>query len=162
MASLNLNILRNTNKNKDSYVYADLHLDIETTPNDINGNAVNTTINIRSKDIKVDYDLNAIKNSLINLFNTVPGERVLLPDYGADLRKFVFEPVSQSTGEQLGAYIKTSIQKWEPRVSVASLSIVGYEDTQQYNINLALEVPFISKQQKLTLKGVLNRQGFTF
>lgn len=162
MGSLNLNILKNTSKNINKYVYTDLHLDITTTPNDINGNFIIQDTSVRSKDIKVDYDINAIRNSLINLFNTGKNERFLLPDYGTDIRRFIFEPITQHTGEQIGRTIKEAIQKWEPRVIVSGITITGYEDIHQYSIMLVLEIPTVNKQQKLTLQGVLNREGFIF
>lgn len=35
----------------------------------------------------------AIKSDLIHLLLTTPGDRLYLPEFGADLRKFLFEPM---------------------------------------------------------------------
>ena len=38
-----------------------------------------------------------IRQSLVILLGTIPGERVMQPDYGCDLRRLVFEPINQNT-----------------------------------------------------------------
>lgn len=158
MASINFNDLRKENYKEERYTYADLFLDMEQEPFEVV--IGHRTIKGAGKDIKVAYDLNAIKNSIVNLFNTVPGERILLPDYGCDLRKYLFEPVSESDGLEIGRTIKRSIEKWEPRVAVISITVDVYEDTNEYVITLVLQVPFLGPKEKLNLKATLNRQGF--
>ena len=63
------------------FAFKDLHLDFEKS------GEYNTTLQrkIEGNDIKVDFDENAIRNSLKNLFNTRPGQRFLFPLYGLDL-----------------------------------------------------------------------------
>jgi len=159
MASINFNNLKNTNYSQKSYTYTDLFLDFTQEPfESVIGNRY---ISGSGKDMKVAYDLNAIKNSIVNLFNTLPGERILLPDYGCDLRQFIFETVTDSNARFIGRTISKSIEKWEPRVKIVNINIDGYEDRNEYEITLILEVPFLKKGEKLNLKGLLNRQGFT-
>jgi len=57
------------------YTYKDLHLDF--SPDSRYDVVSNITIN--KNDITVDYDEQAIKNSLKNLFSTRPGQRFLFP-----------------------------------------------------------------------------------
>jgi phage baseplate assembly protein W len=121
----------------------------------------NRTVVGKSKDMKVAYDINAIKNSITNLFNTLPGERILLPDYGCDLRQFVFNAVTDMATKHIGRIIETSITKWEPRVRIVNINVDGYAETNEYIIGLILEVPFLSRGETLKLSGLLNRQGFT-
>ena len=159
MGSINLNKLKNTSKSVDNYTYVDLNLDM--TQEKIGTRTGNwTTTTDSSKDIKVSYDLNAIQNSLVNLFNTAPGERYLLPEYGSDLRKYVFDNVSEAGGRMIGENIKDSIEKWEPRVRILNINIVGKADQNEYNITLNLLIPF--SQTKFSLRGVLNQEGYTF
>jgi phage baseplate assembly protein W len=118
------------------------------------------TINGNGRDMKVAYDLNAIRNSIINLFNTLPGERILLPDYGCDLRRFIFEPITDSTSRLIGRTIKTSIEQWEPRVVLVNINVDAYISRAEYEVTLVLEVPFLQRNEKLNVAGILNRQGF--
>lgn len=64
-----------------------------------------------------------IDNSLHVLLNTAFGERIMLPEYGCDLRKFLFDPVNAS----LEAYIKKIVQEailyFEPRIRPDEVTI---------------------------------------
>lgn len=158
MGSINLKNLQNNSGSQQNYTYTDISLDLAQEPfNFIIGNR---TVTGSGRDIKIAYDINAIKNSITNLFNTVPGERLLLPDYGCDLRQFVFEPVSQSTASRITRTIRHGIQAWEPRVRIVNLLIDGYEDQGYYVITLVLEVPLLGATQRLSISGTLNQQGY--
>ena len=77
MSSINFNTLQDTSTNEDNYSYVDFYLDFAEDPI---GSAANFQSTIgNGRDIKVAYDLNAIRNSLKNLFNTIQGERFLIP-----------------------------------------------------------------------------------
>ncbi|MDD4109920.1 MAG: GPW/gp25 family protein [Clostridia bacterium] len=159
MGSLNFNSFKNNNYSQKKNTYTDLFLDLSLEPFEISINS--KTTNNNGKDIKVAYDLNAIKNSIVNLFNTIPGDRILLPDYGCDLRQYVFERISETMAKFIGRIIKTSIEQWEPRVTIANINVDGYVDKQEYRITLKLEVPFLERDENFNISGLLNKQGFT-
>lgn len=156
MASINFNNLRNVSKNVQKYTYTDIYLDFQE---DLSSSANFVQTIGTGRDMKVAYDLNAIKNSLVNLFSTVPGQRYLLPEYGSDLRRYIFEPISDITGRQIGREIQRSITNWEPRIKLLNLNITGYMDRNEYEIDLVLSIPFLN--QPLNLKSVLNKEGIT-
>ena len=158
MGSINFNNLKNVNYSQKNYTYTDLFLDFTQEP--FESRIGNRTINGAGKDMKVAYDLNAIRNSIVNLFNTSPGDRILLPDYGCSLKSYVFVNMSESTSRLLGRSIKTAIEQWEPRVNVVSINVDSDESLQEYVITLVLQVPFLPTGQTLNLTATLNRQGF--
>lgn len=158
MASINFDNLRNTRTNVQDYTYVDLWLDLTDEPVVISGGILENVRN--NKDIRVAFDANAIKNSLVNLFNTAPGERFLLPDYGSDLRRYVFEPVSVSMAEQIGGQLYREIRRWEPRVRILNLDVTGSLSRQEYTITLELGIPFLT--EPLNLTAILRREGFIF
>ena len=158
MGSINFNSLKNTNYSQKNYTYTDLFLDLAQEPFEII--IGNRKVKGFGRDIKVAYDLNAIKNSIVNLFNTTQGDRILLPDYGCNLRAFIFEPISKSTADEIGRTISRSIQMWEPRVTLISMNIDGYQSRNEYEITLVLGVPFLQNGTNLNIAGLLNRQGF--
>ena len=158
MGSINFNSFKNVNYSQKNYTYTDIFLDMAQKPFEILMG--DRTINGNGRDMKVAYDLNAIRNSIINLFNTLPGERILLPDYGCDLRRFIFEPITDSTSRLIGRTIKTSIEQWEPRVVLVNINVDAYISRAEYEVTLVLEVPFLQRNEKLNVAGILNRQGF--
>jgi phage baseplate assembly protein W len=159
MGSVNFNNLKNTSHSQKNYTYTDIYLDFAQKPFEIFGS--NRTVNGKGRDMKVAFDINAIKNSLLNLFNTLPGERILLPDYGCDLRQFIFDPITDMMTRHIGRIIQTSISKWEPRVRIVNINVDGYAETNEYVITLTLEVPFLARGETLNIKGLLNKKGFT-
>jgi len=112
-------------------------------------------------DLKVDYDLNAIKNSIRNIFLTNRGEKLLNPYFGIGLGNFVFEQVSESTARTIGDSIVDNINTFEPRIKLNKVNIVSNEEDNSYTINLVISVPQL-KLDSVNLTGILNNVGFNF
>lgn len=64
-----------------------------------------------------------IKESLLILLSTKPGERVMLPDYGCDLHKMVFESIDSSLITQMKGLIENAILLFEPRIILNKIDI---------------------------------------
>lgn len=112
-------------------------------------------------DLSVDNDLNAIKNSIRNMFLTNRGEKLLNPYFGIGLNSFVFEQVSETTAKTIGDLIVDNINTFEPRVKLQKINIVANEDDNSYTLNLIIGVPQL-KMDSLNLNGILNNNGFNF
>lgn len=142
------------NKN---YIYKDIHLDLQSKYL-VNGN-FNQIPEVR--DFLSDLDLNAIKNSLKNLFATAPGQKILTPTFGLDLKQFLFEPISTSNAREIERVIYGEITIYEPRVTVRNVQVLDKPDTQEYDITISLAVPSLNINS-VQLKGTLNSAGFNY
>jgi phage baseplate assembly protein W len=78
----------------------------------------------------------AIKNNLINWFLTNKGERPLNPDFGGDLRKFIFEQLSTGTLDGVEDVIQSQLDTYFPGVIVDELSVTQDQSIQAINIAL--------------------------
>ena len=58
----------------------------------------------------------AIRNNLIDFLLTNPGERVFSTDYGAGIRKYVFENISRGTVSDIQNYIESIVSKYFPNI----------------------------------------------
>ena len=69
-------------KYKNYFTYGDLALDLkfEQLQNEPAFSSLTT------KDVRGSYDLDAIKNSVRNLFTSFPGDKILNPEFGLDCR----------------------------------------------------------------------------
>ena len=67
-------------------------------------------------DTVVDDD--AIRQSLMLLISTAPGERVMRPEYGCDLSRLVFSPIDDTTAGLAIHFVRQAVERWEPRVEV--------------------------------------------
>ncbi|WP_332912558.1 GPW/gp25 family protein [Algoriphagus boritolerans] len=64
-----------------------------------------------------------IRQSLIILLNTTVGERVLRPEYGANMEDLLFEALNVTTATMITNRIKRAILFHEPRVKVEEIDM---------------------------------------
>jgi phage baseplate assembly protein W len=64
-----------------------------------------------------------IAESLRVILATEPGERVMLPGFGAGLRRFLFEPNIPATHRLIADGVRRAIERWEPRVHLESVTV---------------------------------------
>lgn len=115
-------------------IYNDLHLDLTISQSIGVGDSTNG--GVQSRDIETDVDIQAIRNSLYNIFSTIPGQKVLNPIFGCSLLKYLFEPVSILGANAIGNDINNAITQYEPRVSVINVYVQpNPESTPIINLN---------------------------
>ena len=155
MATIRFDNLKRTSVAKSQdYTYSDIHLDMET----VNINSANSTLPTKGKDIIVDFDIAAIKNALFNLFNTIPGQKLLTPRFGLNVRQFLFEPITDLRARSIAQTIIDGVERWEPRVRVVHFNIDPLPELHQYNIKIAIEIPDL--KEFTSVEGVISNRGF--
>lgn len=85
-------------------------------------------------------DERLIKNDVLQLLFTVPGERVMRPEFGVPLRNFVFEQSTDSDVTALQGNIESAIVAFEPRVTVDEITIDRDDERNGINIRLVLRL----------------------
>ena len=61
-------------------------------------------------------DRAAVRQAVLLLLCTRPGERVMRPTYGCDLYKLIFWPNDGTTAGLAIHYVRQAVERWEPRV----------------------------------------------
>jgi len=64
-----------------------------------------------------------VRESIEIVLKTERGERLRLPDFGAGLGRFLFEPNTTTTRNQLRERIGKALLAWEPRITVESVEV---------------------------------------
>jgi len=72
-----------------------------------------------------------IRESIRIILTTEPGERLMLPNFGAGLKQFLFEPNTITTHRLIEEKIRQSIELWEPRINLDSIKVIEDEDDSQ-------------------------------
>jgi len=139
-----------------AYVYKDLTLDLTKTKIESPGLILPTP----STDIKASFDVEAITNSLVNLFNTSQGQRFLFPEYGLNLKRFLFSPITINNGRALGNAIFNGIKTYETRVQVLKVDVVAVPDDNAYEITIAINIPLISQTTEVGFIFDIKRETF--
>jgi uncharacterized protein len=73
--------------------------------------------------------LDVVKSDLMILLLTNPGERVMLPTFGCNLRKYFFEPNDATVAAQVKEVISQAITTWEPRITVENITVSLADNT---------------------------------
>lgn len=72
--------------------------------------------------------LEDIRESLAILLATVPGERVMVPTYGCDLQRFLFQDLTTGLIAQVRETVATAVVRWEPRIDLISCQVSADAD----------------------------------
>ena len=88
----------------------------------------------------VDDDA-SVRQAIMLLLSTVPGERVMRPSYGCLLHRLIFSPNDDTTAGLAIHYVRTALERWEPRIDILGLDAGRNPDLDnQLDINLLYRV----------------------
>lgn len=82
----------------------------------------------------------AVRNNLVNYFLTNKNEIYLNPNFGGNLRAFIFEQISSGNIEGLKQNIQQQLGTFFPNVVVASLNIYTSPDDNEVTVELKYNV----------------------
>ncbi|MBN1206800.1 MAG: GPW/gp25 family protein [Myxococcaceae bacterium] len=60
----------------------------------------------------------AVRQAVLLLLTTLPGERVMRPDYGCELHRLAFSPCDDTTAGLAIYYVRRALERWEPRIQL--------------------------------------------
>jgi phage baseplate assembly protein W len=98
------------------------------------------------------FDIDLIKQDIINHFNTKRGERVMNPAFGSIIWDLIMEPLTDDTTELLKNDIKT-ICTADPRVIPTQMDLTEYQEG--YLLELTLQV--VETDQSANMRISFNR-----
>lgn len=64
-----------------------------------------------------------LRQNLLTLIGTEPGTRIMEVDYGAGLKKFLFEPNDGFLHSKIQNYLKDKINKYIPELTITKLNV---------------------------------------
>lgn len=154
MANVNI-VFPKVEKVNENFTYSDLHLDLQVQQLVTNESAKL----VQQQDIVADFDLGAIRNSIVNIFLTSPGDKLLNPEFGIDLRDYLFFGVTDTIAASIYDDIYNNITRFEPRIVLSKLQVIPDYDNQQYTINMSISVPLLRVDEYI-LNLYLNSEGY--
>lgn len=89
-----------------------------------------------SKTVKMVEGEADIIESLGILLSTTPGERVMLPSYGADMNRLMFEPLDVQLTTYMTDLIKTAIILHEPRIKTNEVILTAIPNEGRIDITV--------------------------
>ena len=73
-----------------------------------------------------------VRQSILTLISTVPGERIMRPDYGCDLHRLLFAPNNETTAGLAIYYVRQALERWEPRIEVLHLDAERHSEQPEF------------------------------
>ena len=64
-----------------------------------------------------------IRESIVIILRTVPGERVLMPTFGCRINELVFASNNGTTRALAQTYVTEALRTWEPRIEVSDVTV---------------------------------------
>lgn len=93
-----------------------------------------------------------VRESICIILRTKPGERLMRPDFGCGLDRYLFEPNSISTLRLIQEEVKRSINRWEPRVTLDDVRVeTRPEDPRAVDISIYYTLVATQRHEQLNL-----------
>jgi hypothetical protein len=105
-------------------------------------------------------DIRLVKNDILQLLFTIPGERVHRPTFGTTLRSTVFEPMTDRVMSDLRSNIISAINENEPRLINVDVQLtavpadlllkvivsgnMSYAPTEQFLLDTSIPAPGVA------------------
>jgi hypothetical protein len=103
----------------------------------------------------------SVRQSIMLLLSTIPGERVMRPDYGCELHRLVFSPNDNTTSGLAIHYVRQALERWEPRAQIIHLD-AGPNPNYAERLEITLEYRLRRTQKTDELALSINLAGDQF
>ena len=107
-------------------------------------------VNALSGDIGKKLDVNAIKQSIMNLMMIEPYERKFHPELGSPLSGLLFEHMSPGLEQSIKVVIGQIIENFEPRVNLRTVGVRANYEKQLYEIGIEYDIIGVDNPQGLS------------
>jgi phage baseplate assembly protein W len=93
-----------------------------------------------------------IKSNLINLLLTDKGERIMNPEFGADVRRSLFDNITESNNEILRLKIIDAINIFIPEIQLESVDVMPDFDYNTLNITINYRLLISNTPDQVTVQ----------
>jgi len=70
----------------------------------------------------VEYE-DDIRQSILIILMTAPGERVMRPDFGCGIYELVFTSLDSTTLQRIRSSVEDAMREWEPRIELLNVNV---------------------------------------
>ena len=94
----------------------------------------------RTGSVRLVSGVDEIDAAIRMILSTVPGERVMRPDFGCSMWELLFAPLTAGTLGMVEQAVREALQRWEPRIALEKVYAVGDQATGTVQIELAYRI----------------------
>jgi uncharacterized protein len=90
-----------------------------------------------------------VRQAIYTVLDTDPGERVMRPDFGCGLRRWLMHPNNPATRAGIQREIEAALLRWEPRIKVTEVRVSPTDERSTVLIELHYEHVLDQRQDVL-------------
>jgi hypothetical protein len=117
---------------------------------DFLGRGVSFPVKTEGGKMKTSFDEDIVNESISIILSTRKGERLLRPDFGADIMSLVFSENNAHTANMVNVYVREALEKWEPRIEVEDVTVT-LDSNERNLLNINIEYQIRSSNSKRNL-----------
>ncbi len=100
-----------------------------------------------------------LRQNLITLIRTIPGERVMAPDYGVGIKTFLFENFSESTFGNIDSKVREQVDIYMPMIRIINVSFDrSDEDRNSLIMSISYSIPSLGAIDRVLLPVAIGEQ----
>ena len=102
----------------------------------------------------------SIRQALLLLLSTRPGERVNRPEYGCHLFRLAFEPGDDTTAGLAMHYVTRAVEQWEKRVEILTVDAgTAPEDPSLMEVRMSYRIKLTQYEDDIAVAVPIDRSG---
>ncbi len=78
-----------------------------------------------------------VQQSIVLILETEPGERLMRPEFGCGLRRYLMQPNTSATRALIAHDVERSLALWEPRIRVSQVQVEPGDDPSLVVLDIA-------------------------
>jgi len=94
----------------------------------------------------------SVREVILNILLTRPGERLMRPEFGAGLLNFIHQPNNETTRNLIAGVIRKAINQWEPRVEVEEVQVLAdNRNLAEVHITIRFHMRYVTTPMEFSL-----------
>jgi len=78
-----------------------------------------------------------VRQSVLLILDTEPGERVMRPDFGCGLSRYLMEPNTPTTRAAIARDVTAALTAWEPRIELSGVDVTTTDDPSAVLVSIS-------------------------
>jgi phage baseplate assembly protein W len=92
----------------------------------------------------------SLRECMLNILLTRPGERLMRPEFGAGLRNFIHYPNNETTRALIADAARRALDRWEPRVTIEDVRVLADPERPSFaHLSIHYRIRFDGSRERL-------------
>ena len=92
-----------------------------------------------------------IKQNVKMVLLTNPGERIMIPEFGVGVKRYLFEMSNSPVFDELEFAVKTQLRRYIQAIDVLAVSAQPFGDEHKLFLSISYEVDFLKAKDQLDI-----------